>query len=201
MDCPKRKCGLKTSDLFLMWAVTLQVHQRVYEQFHTTVHFGWFTWVQAVVSCDTADNQQQTCFATDNQPALRDVSSQYDWELGRHNSIYIDVFSCNCYMLFLCHCKDAICDNYNKVPSLHSLRLSNPNLIISQQCCGLLLLSNGIDTYLICFFQGSLFLLLEYQLHLIKSQNSKRHNYIVLNVKQYSACVRHWWILKGAPSG
>lgn len=125
-------------------------------------------------------NKQQTCFATDNQPALRDVSSQYDWELGRHNNINIDVFSRNCYMLFLSYCKDAICWSYNKFPSLHSLRLSNQNLIISQQCCGLLLLWNGININLIYMvFQGSLFLFLEYQCHLMKKQSSKKDKIIL----------------------
>lgn len=38
----------------------------------------------------------------------------------------------------LCSCKDAICWSCNKFPSLHSLKPSNPNWIISQRCCGLL---------------------------------------------------------------
>lgn len=140
MDCRKCRCGLKTSNLFLVGAVTLQIHQRVQDWFHTTVHpviclgaGGGATWRWQA-------NKQQTCFSADNQPTLRPVISQYDWEMGRHNNIYIDVFSRNCHMLFLCHCKDAICWWYNKFPSLPSLRLSNPNLIISRQCCGLLLL-------------------------------------------------------------
>ena len=117
MDCPKCKCGLKTSDLFLVWAVTLQVHQRVYKQFHTTVHWVIYVSAGSGIMWRWPANRPQTCFATDNQPALRDVSSRYDWELGRHNNIYIDVSSCNCYMLFLCYCKDAICDSTINPPA------------------------------------------------------------------------------------
>lgn len=66
-------------------------------------------------------NSQQTCLVTDSQLCW-DVSSQYDWELGRHNNICIDVFIRNCYMLFLSCCKDTICWLHNKFPSLYSFQ-------------------------------------------------------------------------------
>lgn len=79
-------------------------------------------------------------------------------------------------------------------PSLHSLRLSNPNLIISQQRCGLLLLEKW-NQYLshIYGFSGIIVSISWMPVPFNqKAKFKKRQDYIVLNVKQYSACIRHW---------